>query len=309
MAKVLIADDDAVSRRLLEGTLKAWGYEVITAANGQEAMEILSLPERPSLAIIDWVMPGMYGTEVCRRVRDNNSPGYVYIILLTARGGREDIVKGLESGADDYMIKPFYPEELKYRLKIGERIIKLEQDILKLARTDYLTGVLNRRAFMERLAEEIARMKREGKPLGIIIADIDFFKRVNDRYGHQAGDMVLKDFARSLKKACREYDLVGRYGGEEFIICLPGCDRENTFKTAERMRKVVELTPSYIEDIKKDIFITASFGVTSLEPGEEKRVDDLIKEADEALYKAKRTGRNRVVKADEIDKNIKEPPL
>lgn len=297
MARILVADDDAVSRRILEGTLKAWGYEVIIADDGRQALEILSTDDRPNLAIIDWVMPGLDGTEVCRRVRERESPGYVYIILLTARCGREDIVKGLESGADDYMVKPFYPEELKYRLKIGERIIKLEQDILKIARTDYLTGVLNRMAFMERLAGEINRARREEKPLGIIIADIDHFKKVNDEYGHQAGDVVLKNFALCLKKVCRDYDIVGRYGGEEFIVCLPGCDREKTFQTAERMRKVVELNASYIENINKDIPITASFGVTSLEAGEKKSIDDLIKEADEALYEAKRTGRNRVVKA------------
>lgn len=299
MSKILIADDDALSRKILESTLKAWGYEVIVAESGSEALAILEGEDRPNLAVLDWVMPGIDGIEICRRIREKNMPGYVYIILLTARCSREDVIRGLESGADDYMVKPFYPEELKYRLKIGERIIKLEQDILKIARTDYLTGVLNRMAFMERLAGEINRARRENKPLGIIIADIDHFKKVNDKYGHQAGDVVLKNFALFIRKVCREYDFVGRYGGEEFIVCLPGCDLENTFAIGERMRKVVEINPSYIEELNRDIHITASFGVTSLEPGAKKSIDDLIKEADEALYKAKKTGRNRVVKANE----------
>lgn len=284
-----------MSRKILEATLKTWGYEVISVKSGTEALSILEQEDHPNLAVLDWVMPGMDGIDVCRIIREKNRAGYVYIILLTARCSREDIIKGLESGVDDYMVKPFYPEELKYRLKIGERIIKLEQDILKIARTDYLTEVLNRMAFMERMAGEIKRAEREQKPLGIVIADIDHFKKVNDEYGHQAGDAVLKNFAFCLKKMCREYDFLGRYGGEEFIICVPDCDVEKTFKVAERMRKVVELNPSYIEDIKSDIYITASFGVASLEPGDKKTIDDLIKEADEALYEAKRTGRNRVV--------------
>lgn len=297
MWKVLIADDDAVSRKILEGTLKAWGYEVIAVKSGTEALNILEQEDHPNLAVLDWVMPGMDGIDVCRYIREQKKSSYIYIILLTARSSREDIVKGLESGADDYMVKPFYPEELKYRLKIGERIIKLEQDILKTARTDYLTGLLNRRAFMERLEAELKRSERENKPLGIIIADIDHFKRVNDEYGHQAGDMVLKEFASLLKKSCRQYDFVGRYGGEEFIICLPGSDLENTFNMAERMRKKVMLNTTCVEDIKKEVAITASFGVTSFRPEKAKTIDDLIKEADEALYEAKRTGRNRVVRA------------
>ncbi|MBO8158142.1 diguanylate cyclase [Thermosyntropha sp.] len=298
MPKVLIADDDGLSRRLLEGTLKAWGYEVVVANDGKEALEILLREDRPNLAILDWIMPGADGIDICRYIREQKMSSYVYIILLTSKSGREDIVKGLESGADDYMIKPFYPEELKYRLKIGERIIKLEQDILKMARTDYLTGLLNRRAFMERLEGEIKRAERKGDSLGIIIADIDHFKKVNDEYGHQIGDTVLKNFASVLIRSCREYDFAGRYGGEEFIICLPETKLEQAFKIAERMRKATELTPAFIPEINRDIKITASFGVAGMKPEDGKTIDDLIREADAALYEAKKSGRNMVVKSD-----------
>lgn len=293
--KVLIADDDALSRKILEDALSEWGYEILMAHNGNEAWDILEKNDRPNLAVLDWIMPGMDGVEICRRLRKLSLPNYVYVILLTARNKREDVIYGLESGADDYIIKPFHHEELKSRLKIGQRIIELEHRILRLASTDYLTGLLNRRAFLERLERELNRCQREASPMGIIIMDIDHFKKVNDNYGHQAGDLVLQELSTTLVTLCRVYDFIGRYGGEEFIVCLPGADKWNTYQIAERMRSIVENKNILLPDKGTSVSVTASFGIVSMEPGQRKSADRLINEADEALYRAKDQGRNQVV--------------
>lgn len=293
--KVLIADDDALSRKILEDALSEWGYEILMAHNGNEAWDILEKNDRPNLAVLDWIMPGMDGVEICKRLRKLSLPNYVYVILLTARSKLEDVIKGLESGADDYIIKPFHHEELKSRLKIGQRIIELEHRILRLASTDYLTGLLNRRAFLERLERELNRCQREASPMGIIIMDIDHFKKVNDNYGHQAGDLVLQELSTTLVTLCRVYDFIGRYGGEEFIVCLPGADKWNTYQIAERMRSIVENKNILLPDKGTSVSVTASFGIVSMEPGQRKSADRLINEADEALYRAKDQGRNQVV--------------
>jgi two-component system chemotaxis response regulator CheY len=265
------------------------------AHNGNEAWDILEKNDRPNLAVLDWIMPGMDGVEICKRLRKLSLPNYVYVILLTARNKREDVIYGLESGADDYIIKPFHHEELKSRLKIGQRIIELEHRILRLASTDYLTGLLNRRAFLERLERELNRCQREASPMGIIIMDIDHFKKVNDNYGHQAGDLVLQELSTTLVTLCRVYDFIGRYGGEEFIVCLPGADKWNTYQIAERMRSIVENKNILLPDKGTSVSVTASFGIVSMEPGQRKSADRLINEADEALYRAKDQGRNQVV--------------
>ncbi len=264
------------------------------ANNGHEAWSILEKSDRPNMVVLDWMMPGMDGVEICRKLRGLNLPNYVYVILLTARSKREDVIKGLESGADDYIIKPFNREELKFRLKIGQRIIELEHRILRLASTDYLTGLLNRRAFLERLERELNRCQREVSRMGIIIMDIDHFKRVNDNFGHQVGDLVLQEFSNILVKLCRSYDFIGRYGGEEFIVCLPGADKWNTYQIAERIRSTIENKKTLLPNKESSVSITASFGIASMEPGQIKSADKLINEADEALYRAKAQGRNRI---------------
>lgn len=296
MFKVLVVDDDKLYRVILEDSLKKWGYNVITAEDGYEALQMLEQPDGPQLAVIDWVMPGLEGPEVCRRVRQQRKMGYIYIILLTGKDAKEDILKGFEAGADDYMVKPFDPEIMRYKLKIGERIIRMENELFQLATTDHLTGLLNRRSFMDRLEAELNRCIRLRRPLGLLIADIDFFKKINDTYGHRVGDEVLKNFAVILKKNLRAYDFAGRYGGEEFIVCLVECDIEESFKVAERLRTAIQSQPMFQTEDEREIFVTASFGVTAL--GQEpKNIDQLIKEADEALYEAKRSGRNRTVRA------------
>ncbi len=292
--RVLVAADDGLSRKILEDYLHSWGYDVVLATNGEEAWDILREDDRPNIAILDGVMPGMDGLEVCENLRSLTLPKYVYVIILTALSSVEDVVKGLVAGADDYIIKPFNHDELKYRLKIGERIIELEQRILCMASTDYLTGMLNRRAFMERLTGEINRARRQQSSLGIIIADIDHFKRVNDNHGHQSGDLVLQEVAKLLLSNCRVYDFVGRYGGEEFIACLPAASIEETYAIAERMRQGLESQPIPLLDQHTKVSITASFGVTGISGGEAS-ADELIRWADDALYKAKNNGRNQVV--------------
>jgi two-component system, cell cycle response regulator len=292
--KILIVEDEPVSRRLLEATLCRWSYEVITTTDGREAWEVLQQPEAPSLVISDWMMPDMDGLELCNRIRDSEKLGYTYLIMLTARGRKEDVIKGLEAGADDYLTKPFDHEELRCRVKIGERIINLERRILQLANTDSLTGVLNRRAFMEKIEIEVERAIREDRPLSLVMADLDHFKSVNDRFGHQAGDLVLREFAEQICALSRQYDFVGRYGGEEFAICFPGADEVNVAFIAERMRKQVEELRILAADSSWCIQITASFGAAALGRSCQENTSSLISRADEALYKAKRSGRNCV---------------
>jgi two-component system cell cycle response regulator len=292
--KILIAEDDPVSRRVLEANLVEWGYDVMIASDGSEAWELLQKPGAPNLVISDWMMPHMDGLELCRRIRQMEKSGYIYFIILTAKGRKEDIIEGLEAGADDFLIKPFDRQELKYRAKIGERIINLEFRILELANTDALTGVLNRRAFMERMEQEIHRSLREGVPFSLILTDIDYFKKVNDRHGHQVGDLVLQRFTERLSESSRPYDFVGRYGGEEFVVCLPGADISQAGSVAERMRKRVEEMRITLPDSSQSIQITGSFGVASLRAGSEETVDLITGRADDTMYRAKREGRNRV---------------
>ena len=292
--EILIAEDDPISRRILEANLLEWGYEVVVASDGGEAWEIIQQPESPSLIISDWMMPRMDGLALCREIRNMEKSEYIYFIILTAKGEKKNIIEGLEAGADDFLTKPFNQEELKYRTRIGERIINLERRILQLANTDPLTGLLNRRAFMERMEQEISRAQREKKSFSIILADIDHFKNVNDTYGHQVGDLVLQRFTGGLKTSARPYDFLGRYGGEEFLVCLPRTDGLQAASVAERMRGQIEDMVIMLPDDSRSIRVTASFGTASysIESGE--NTDLLIKRADDALYLAKNKGRNCV---------------
>ncbi len=296
--KILIVEDEPISRRLLEVSLRKWNYEVVAASDGREAWELLKGPEAPNLVISDWMMPHMDGLELCKRIRESERRGYTYLILLTSKGRKEDLIKGLEAGADDYLIKPFDHEELRIRIKIGERIISLERRILQLADTDSLTGVLNRRAFLEKLQVEVERAVRECRPLSFVLADLDHFKDVNDRYGHQMGDLVLQQFAEQLSALLRQDDFAGRYGGEEFAVCLPGLDYSDVALVAERMRRNVEDLRVPTADPSQCIRFTASFGAASFCQDYEEPLNALIARADEALYMAKREGRNCVCVAE-----------
>lgn len=297
--KILIVEDDPISRKLLENVLPKWGYDVTFASDGEEAWKLIQEPEAPNLVISDWMMPQMDGLELCRRTRLMKRSGYIYFIILTSKGSKEDVVKGLNAGADDFLVKPFDYEELKYRIEIGKRIIRLEQQITTLANTDSLTNVLNRRAFMERMKQEAQRSFREKTNFSLLLTDIDHFKNVNDQYGHQVGDIVLKTFANQFLLFSRPYDFIGRYGGEEFVVGIPGADRKQAYGIAERMRKRLEQLEIMLPDGSEAIRITASFGVSTLRTESSESVDSLIHRADEALYKAKDEGRNCVRSGDE----------
>lgn len=304
MQRVLIADDSIVSRHLLEATLKKWGYQVNVACDGREAWRALEGPDAPSLAILDWVMPEMTGVEVCARVRGLDRERYTYILLLTSKNQKEDLIAGMNSGADDYITKPFDQQELQVRLEAGKRILSLhdalldaQRKLIRQATYDELTNLFNRRRILEVLQTELARAERERHPVGIVLADVDKFKSVNDTFGHNVGDQVLRETARRMQHSVRSYDSIGRYGGEEFLLVLPGCDLGCAGQQAERLRLAVATETMPISDglLATDLPITASFGATTFYPGMSMIPEPLIKLADEALYEAKRTGRNRVV--------------
>ena len=298
--KILIADDDPMSCCLLESTLQDLKYDVITATNGKEALEIIKSKDSPQIAILDWMMPEMTGIEVCQEIRRLNKEPYTYVLLLTVKNDIDDIVKGMNAGADDYLVKPFFPQELSVRLNAGTRIIKLQEELIfareelrHQATHDELTGILNRRSIIEKMRQELRRSKRSKQPIGLIIMDIDHFKRINDTYGHCAGDIVLKNISKSMKNLIRPYDAVGRYGGEEFLIVLPETDIDQTNNVALRMCNIIANTPIAIEN--RSINVTISLGLTAIyEYFDEDKIDMLIQTADQALYMAKENGRNRV---------------
>jgi two-component system, cell cycle response regulator len=297
--KILIAEDDAISRRLLDTILKKWGYEVVIAYNGGQAWAELQKEDAPRLAILDWMMPEMDGVEVCGKVRERTDAPYVYILLLSAKSQREDLVKGMESGADDYITKPFDANELKVRLRAGRRILDLQTQLMSAqealrdqAARDPLTGIWNRNALFDVFRRELARADREGNQLTIVMLDIDHFKNLNDTHGHMAGDAVLREFTSRITASLRPYDAVGRYGGEEFLVVLPGCAVEAGMRHADRLRGLITDLPFDTSEGRHSV--TCSLGVASTSSTNPKDPDSLIRAADAALYRAKRNGRNRV---------------
>ncbi|MFI5295695.1 MAG: diguanylate cyclase [Thermodesulfovibrionales bacterium] len=297
--RILIAEDDAVSRRLLEAKLTKWGYDVVITCNGEEAWNTLRAKDAPSMAVLDWMMPEIDGVEVCRRVRKESREPYTYIILLTTLQREEDIVIGMEAGADDYITKPFRSNELKVRLRAGRRILELQDELIEAREVlrakaihDPLTGLCNHEEILQILGIEMERAAREGTCVGVLMADLDHFKTVNDTYGHQAGDAVLRLTAKRMTAVMRPYDAIGRYGGEEFLLVAPGCDSESIFDLAERLRLCIchdaMDTPEGIISCRISIGAAVSSGQKRAD------MDSLIREADTALYRAKEKGRNRV---------------
>jgi diguanylate cyclase (GGDEF)-like protein len=297
--KILIAEDDPTTRQLLKSILVKWGYDVIDTSNGNEAWQALQAEEAPRLAILDWKMPGMDGTEICRKVRQEVNEHYIYIILLTARDRDEDLIAGMEAGADDYITKPFKTSELRVRLRAGRRIVELQNELIaareilkRQAAYDSLTGLLNRGEILRILKNELAKADREGNSVGLIMADIDSFKKINDTYGHMAGDVVLRLTSERMHSLMRSYDFVGRYGGEEFMIILPGFDLQGAVALAERLRQ--SINDEGMNTPEGMIPVTISLGVTLSDMERKLDMEALIKAADSALYKAKKNGRNRV---------------
>jgi diguanylate cyclase (GGDEF)-like protein len=297
--RTLVADDSPVFRNTILALLASWGYEPIAACDGRNAWEALSATNGPRLAILDWMMPGMDGAEVCRRVRAATGERYVYILLLTSRSDSADLVAGMDAGADDYLTKPFNMHELRVRLRAGRRILELQEELEAVrealrhkATHDGLTGLYNRAAILEILEKEMARSRRDNLPLAVTMADVDHFKQVNDEMGHAAGDQLLAEAAGRMSAVLRAYDALGRYGGEEFLAVLPGCDSVESVKLAERLRAALAGKPFHRAGATRHM--TLSLGVSWTAAPKWLDSDALLQAADAALYRAKRQGRNRV---------------
>jgi diguanylate cyclase (GGDEF)-like protein len=300
--KILIADDESISRRMLHSLLQKWGYEVMEAEDGDSAWEKLRAPDAPRMALLDWMMPGQNGVDVCRALRKQRPEPYTYILLLTARDSKDGVVEGLESGADDYLTKPFNPQELKARIRVGLRLLDLEDNLVQAreamrfkATHDALTGVWNRGAILESLDKEVWRSRREGASLGVLISDLDHFKSVNDTHGHPVGDAVLREATKRMTANVRAYDAVGRYGGEEFLILLPGCNHAQTQAKAEHIRQAISGNP--VGTPAGGLNITASIGAVATIDWPKDTPNQILQMADLALYRAKKGGRDRTVMA------------
>jgi two-component system cell cycle response regulator len=304
--KILVADDDACSRLLIEKTLVRLGYVVLSVQNGHLALEELRRQEGPRLALLDWVMPELDGPGVCREIRKQRDRGYIYILLLTSKESKEDIVAGLQSGADDYLTKPCDASELQARLRTGERILRLEDSLVEAreqmrfkATHDTLTGLWERGVVMDLLGRELARSRRERKCTAILLGDLDYFKSINDSYGHLVGDEVLSHVAKRLVSSTRSYDIVGRYGGEEFLIILPNCESNVAFARAEQIRKAIG--GRAIQTMKGPIEVTMSLGLLLSCDWPKQAAAKLLHQVDVVLYSAKAAGRNCVKLAKQHD--------
>ena len=302
--KILIADDDTVSRGLMEILLRKSGYDVVTAGNGAQALALLSAPGAPRLALLDWMMPELDGLEVCRRVRAREGQPYTYITLLTSKWSDDDIISGLEAGSDDYLTKPCNPKELKARLRTGQRILNLEDTLVEAreamrfnATHDALTSLWNHGAILGLLKDELARSAREHVPVSLLLCDLDHFKQVNDVYGHLVGDEMLRQVARRLVESVGRLAEVGRYGGEEFLVVMQECGAAELRERVERLREAVVNNPFPVE--RGALSMSISVGAVAIGSWDNNvPIEPLLKEVDAALYLAKSTGRNRAVFAD-----------
>jgi diguanylate cyclase (GGDEF)-like protein len=300
--KILTADDDPVFRRLLEATLTKWGYDVRAVEDGNQAWEAMQADDAPHLAILDWVMPGLDGLEICRKLRKRIVEEYVYVILLTSQDSTEQLTEGLEAGADDYIVKPLDLQELKMRLRAARRILDLQsafvnarESLRAQASHDSLTGLPNRAGIIDILRREMLRAKRDKMCLCVFMVDLDNFKRVNDSHGHVIGDGVLRQAAEKMVDCVRPYDAVGRYGGDEFLFVVPGCDALKATRLAERIREGFSADP--LESSVGPLRVTISLGVATTDDTASEDEVALIHAADVALYQAKRAGRNSVAVA------------
>jgi|YNPNPStandDraft_1061719.scaffolds.fasta_scaffold01681_5 two-component system cell cycle response regulator len=300
--RVLIAEDDPVTRRELEVLLAQWGYEPIVCANGDAAWQILCSDDPPPMAVIDWIMPGIDGVKLCQQVREQRTEPYTYILLLTVKDRKEDVIQGLEAGADDYVTKPFNALELRARLNTGRRIVELQRELIAAreelrtqATHDWLTGLWNRKAVLDILERELNRAMRKETPVAVIMVDLDKFKPVNDTYGHLAGDSVLREAARRMRSAVRAYDAVGRFGGDEFLIVLSECDESNALRLAERLNSTLS-EPFPLPNSDVCLHLGGSFGVATAY-GSDTTADELIRAADAALYRAKNSKTERIALA------------
>ncbi len=293
--KILVVDDDALQRKIIKEALSIGSYEVIALDSAKSAKEVL---ERDSVrfVITDWVMPDMDGLSFVRWIRSTNITGYVYVMLLTSREEPHDIEDGLNAGADDYIKKPFHPKELLARVAVGERILHLEERLKQQVLIDDLTNLMNRRAIYQTGRQEIARARRDVSPLSVLFLDLDKFKNINDTYGHLAGDEALKLTARLLQDNVREYDLVGRWAGDEFVALLPNTNKEQAAELGGRVLRSFNREAMLLKNGSK-IILNASIGLFTWIPSEVDMpdLDALVRLADEAMYKAKQSGGNRTL--------------
>ena len=311
--RILLVDDDSRMLRLIEHHLSREGFEIITASSSDEGLR-LALEKAPQIVVTDWEMPGMTGVKLCQTLRQTEAGRKMYIVIVTARENDEQVVEGFAFGADDYVVKPFNPRILLARVRAGQRMIRMREQVEESERvrlrqvaelgiltrklraaamTDALTELPNRRYAMNRLKQEWESAVRTGRPLSVIMCDIDHFKRVNDVFGHDIGDVVLKETAQALRSQTRGGDVLCRLGGEEFLSINIGCDIDRALVCAERLRTAVEMHAPHIEGFPWNV--TMSLGVAEWTPDSMAGVDDLLKESDQALYGAKEGGRNRVV--------------
>jgi diguanylate cyclase (GGDEF)-like protein len=295
---VLVADDSSVFRKLIEQSLSGKNYNLVFAKTGQETLDLFARYE-PHIVILDWTMPDMTGGEICRHIRGAKKSSYTYIVIVTASTDEQRRIEGLTAGADDYLTKPFAREELMARLGVGSRIAQLHQELAEknrlleeLALTDSLTGLPNRRAVEEWASHQLSAAARHHFSFWVVFADLDNFKSVNDRFGHHAGDTVLKQFAELLKQSSRRSDICARIGGEEFLFVL-------THNTAEDARGVIERIRTQFCETRfqfggETVSVTASFGVAQFVQEDKENFESLVRRADAALFEAKGLGRNRV---------------
>lgn len=290
--RVLVADDDPTFRIVLQSMIEEWGHEVILASDGMEAWTLLQGKNPPPLAVLDWMMPELDGLELCRRIRSQCGPNsYTYIIVLTSLNQTDDVVNAIEAGADDFVSKPCKSQELRVRLRAGQRLVELNEQLRIKATRDGLTGAFNRAHILELLEREMTRAARSGLATGLLMMDVDHFKKVNDTYGHSAGDAVLVEVSQRLANGIRGFDLLGRVGGEEFLAVLPECDIPEATIVAERLRQSLVASPIQTKSATLDV--TISVGVAAVPPAPD-AIDEFLGMADAALYEAKRSGRNRV---------------
>jgi two-component system, cell cycle response regulator len=304
--KILIVEDSSVYRALLTSHLQEWGFDFIVAKDGSQAWTLLQRQDCPKLVLLDWVLPEIDGVELCRRIRTAGAGNsYSYVILLTGKDGKADLLEAMQAGADDYLVKPFDQMELKARLLVGKRIVSMHEELVSAresmryaATHDSLTGLMNRGETLDFFGREFERARRSGKPLSVILADVDHFKQVNDTMGHLFGDVALKEVARRLRSKLRVYDGMGRYGGEEFLIILAECDLVSALIKADDLRASVSAKPVVSSGLSRRI--TVSMGVAvSTDHSISGDISSMLNQADRGLYAAKLHGRDRAENVDD----------
>jgi diguanylate cyclase (GGDEF)-like protein len=301
--KILVADDSPVYRKLVEQSLSQEHYTLLIAKNGRQALDLFA-EHQPGVVITDWSMPDISGIELCQHIRRDFNQFYAYVILLTGNTDKEELIEGLAAGADDYVTKPFHSGELQARVRVARRMVELHRQIQdknrqleELALTDPLTGLPNRRAIDVWAIRELSAAARYNFSIWVAMADLDHFKNVNDSYGHDAGDTVLKGFAEVLKSNTRDSDVCARLGGEEFLVVITHVEKENVTIPIERIRTQFECQKFAVAD--RTFGATASFGIAGLRVTASPNFSDLVARADAALYSAKKKGRNRIELATE----------